>query len=1208
MNYYTELCRSLADVLLQASWQAAMLAVVILLAQRLLRRWLTPTWRHALWLILVARLLLPLALVSAWSLFNLTPDWRGLTAARRTGLSSPPRMTSSGAPPGGVQASTPAPAAAPDPRGTAATRGHSRWPAIATSDSHPMGEPARGAITVPPDPFSRGVVPGTAAPVANSSPPVWPWLVVVVWTSGILVLSMRLLRSWLRFRRELRSARLLNDVPWGDLLSECRERLRVRRSLRLCAVDWVHSPALCGWWRPRLLLPAGLAERLSHDELRHVLLHELAHLKRYDILVNWIATAAQVLHWFNPVVWLAMRRLRAERELAADHLALVALGENGARAYGETILSLMAGVGRPEVVPAMVGILEDQRALRERITAVATFRRPGRWSASAAALVALLAVVGLTNAREGDPGTLSGSGRAKTPAEASDLPVEPRQSPEDSIWGTITINSQPLTNTAVRLHYRHQREGVDAAIGAQGVLRIPRALQENLCVISCAEGVTDVIPETLADGFHYELQPVGRIEGRLLFGEAPAANVRVALTAVPLGAQRTHSELLETLTDPNGRFTFATVPPGRWRLHRYIDLPDNPAWKATRRKDGPTAGSSWIGGLESIVEVQARTTNRLELGRKTRTLTGRVVAAGTPVDFDWNTFHFGLSLPWFPDTNTSAGREWARLIESEHQQTGGQRREYRPEFEPDGRFIVHGVVPGNYALSLAFRGAPAAGPAVDMQTVATAGGLVTVPSIDDGAAEPPYDIGAFKLRPVRRLRVGDSGLAFQGTDATGGTLRFSPVGRTPALLYFWPGDNHFALNALKRVIDGAGGGGSLRVLVLVAAPDFGEAKRHWTYADTGWPLVQLADELAVKEAYEVEAFPALILLDAEGKVVARHWEAEALAPFLRTLAGNTEAPGAPAAPASEADRLWGTVHLDGQPLEGAWVTYHDRGRAMGGSGRTDAQGRIALYANPRARWLVVWHDPLQAVVDARTLSPEFRVDLGTARASITGTLWRGDQPWPGKELTLQRRWPGLVEPSYSPVNRTNQAVRIPATTDAQGRFQFAEVPCGVWVVRSRDIAWCEFPVRPGEASNYELGRLGAAIVGQVVTTDPSWTPDWRNADVNLMTNVRGLQRWLPGELEADGSFVVPEVPAGDHELIIVLKSTRVIRQNQFPVELGATPRTPVSVPEATSTDPHPRVIRVGTLQMRKHRTAGSPSSRVIDLGTLPGALGSNLDI
>jgi bla regulator protein BlaR1 len=110
------------------------------------------------------------------------------------------------------------------------------------------------------------------------------------------------------------------------ILDECRERLGLRlgRPLTLMEVPELESPALFGCFRLKLLLPQDLLARFSPTELRHVFLHELAHVRRGDAAMNWLTTILQTLHWFNPVLWFAFHRMRADREVACDALVLAA--------------------------------------------------------------------------------------------------------------------------------------------------------------------------------------------------------------------------------------------------------------------------------------------------------------------------------------------------------------------------------------------------------------------------------------------------------------------------------------------------------------------------------------------------------------------------------------------------------------------------------------------------------------------------------------------------------------------------------------------------------------------------------------------------------------------------------------------------------------------------------------------------------------------
>ena len=121
----------------------------------------------------------------------------------------------------------------------------------------------------------------------------------------------------------------------------------------------------------RLLLPRGMAAEFDRSELRYIFLHELAHVRRGDLWINCIVTLLQILHWFNPLIWLGFARMRSDRELACDEMALQHTGEMEAEAYGMTIIKLLKGIQRPAAMPGLVGILEDRTQMRRRILRIA---------------------------------------------------------------------------------------------------------------------------------------------------------------------------------------------------------------------------------------------------------------------------------------------------------------------------------------------------------------------------------------------------------------------------------------------------------------------------------------------------------------------------------------------------------------------------------------------------------------------------------------------------------------------------------------------------------------------------------------------------------------------------------------------------------------------------------------------------------------------
>ena len=116
-------------------------------------------------------------------------------------------------------------------------------------------------------------------------------------------------------------------------------------------------------------------------------LHELSHIKRQDILTGWLMTALQILHWFNPLVWLAFHRMRVDRELACDALALSYAKEEENQPYGRTIIKLLEGFGCSAWAPSMAGTVENKNQMKERISMIAKFRKTSHGPALAGGVI-----------------------------------------------------------------------------------------------------------------------------------------------------------------------------------------------------------------------------------------------------------------------------------------------------------------------------------------------------------------------------------------------------------------------------------------------------------------------------------------------------------------------------------------------------------------------------------------------------------------------------------------------------------------------------------------------------------------------------------------------------------------------------------------------------------------------------------------------------
>lgn len=119
------------------------------------------------------------------------------------------------------------------------------------------------------------------------------------------------------------------------ILDKCKQELKMRRHVRIAQSNRVAYPVLSGWIRPRILIPSKLIGHLHADEWRNILLHELIHVRRGDIIWNHAMAMLVIVNWFNPLVWIAYRMMREDQELSCDR---VALRYTDSQQYGTTLL------------------------------------------------------------------------------------------------------------------------------------------------------------------------------------------------------------------------------------------------------------------------------------------------------------------------------------------------------------------------------------------------------------------------------------------------------------------------------------------------------------------------------------------------------------------------------------------------------------------------------------------------------------------------------------------------------------------------------------------------------------------------------------------------------------------------------------------------------------------------------------------------------
>jgi beta-lactamase regulating signal transducer with metallopeptidase domain len=326
----------------------ALLAIAALLDAAIGRRASAAT-RHLLWSLTIAALLvLPFAVTAL-------PAWQVRIPVQRAMFAKP-----AGAAPSSVMA-VPDVAARATPAQSIAT------------DEHGQTRPSSVFLRVLPWPFSAGV------------------LLAAIYGFGVLLLLARLALEPVALRRLTRASAPLTDPSWRALLEQSTNEMRVRRPVRLLQSARDVMPLTFGTLAPAIVLPASAGE-WTGDRRRAVLLHELAHVARYDCFVQRLTAVACAFYWPHPGVWAAARRLRVERELACDDRVLAAGAP--ARDYAGHLLDLAHSL-RAAPAPATALGMARASQLERRLLAILDAARNRGALGGRGRLVFLAAAIGV---------------------------------------------------------------------------------------------------------------------------------------------------------------------------------------------------------------------------------------------------------------------------------------------------------------------------------------------------------------------------------------------------------------------------------------------------------------------------------------------------------------------------------------------------------------------------------------------------------------------------------------------------------------------------------------------------------------------------------------------------------------------------------------------------------------------------------------------
>ncbi|HEV2971475.1 MAG TPA: M56 family metallopeptidase, partial [Pirellulales bacterium] len=321
------------------------LVLVLLAVEFLLRRRVRAVIRYWLWMLVLVKLVLPVDLRTPVSLAYWLPSG-GAASSRPVD-----RDSDSGVPRSQTIHS-------------AALVADSRPPDLNSIPGATAADSAHNQTMERPDVPRRPTQTATAANV--TAPLQWRGSLFACWILAVAILLTMVGRRAMWIRRITRQA---TDAPreLEDLLRDCMSQMGMKGQVKLRISDHLGSPAICGLWRPTILLPRGFPAGLDREQIRMVFVHELVHWRRGDLQVNCCQTLLQTLYFYSPAVWIANVIIRRLREQAVDETVLATLRGQSER-YVSALLDIASAALQPaEAMLRLIGVVESRRALSTRI-------------------------------------------------------------------------------------------------------------------------------------------------------------------------------------------------------------------------------------------------------------------------------------------------------------------------------------------------------------------------------------------------------------------------------------------------------------------------------------------------------------------------------------------------------------------------------------------------------------------------------------------------------------------------------------------------------------------------------------------------------------------------------------------------------------------------------------------------------------------------
>ncbi|MDF2822431.1 MAG: peptidase BlaR1 [Clostridiales bacterium] len=188
----------------------------------------------------------------------------------------------------------------------------------------------------------------------------------LLWVCGVVLIALFMLVTNIRLKMKINQNKIdVNIDRYYRLLEKCIKQLGITRNFEIIVQAYIGTPALMGI-NPKIILPVYM-EEMDDQNIEYILLHELTHYKRGDMILNHLLIILQTIYWFNPLTWMLFKFIRQDMELANDGAVLQTIGNEKQKEYSMSLIAVLAKYNNVSFAPKLLCMVDNKENMERRI-------------------------------------------------------------------------------------------------------------------------------------------------------------------------------------------------------------------------------------------------------------------------------------------------------------------------------------------------------------------------------------------------------------------------------------------------------------------------------------------------------------------------------------------------------------------------------------------------------------------------------------------------------------------------------------------------------------------------------------------------------------------------------------------------------------------------------------------------------------------------